>query len=732
LEAVLKAATSTMAERFEVDRTTACRALYDEGVLIADESELSQGKTRFTVKSTVHCEGGRSQRLVALRLERVLGDEPDGADGGPPQPSPPAGGQDGADRGPGGHGAAADGEFGTLFDTGPHTVDDSQQPCVASSAEPSDGPTEGPSEAEETMQPPAYVSRPVTDRDGVVGWTEMAGTDPAPCVVCGMRCGMRVDGVRIHPPCWERTTAGERGTGPTQPAPAEADVPVSTPASTPLPAALASPRPARSGPSGQREQARFRAAAAVVDVDGIWCSSGERIDLPGPLRHVGDLARLAQWLNLGTQVTKWHDASAQIWVGRRLLTELGVDVQAIAGAPVGERDKVARDVTRGSAAVTAALRDGYRVGGREGDALGRWTRVWRGTEKSVWVVLLPALNPDGDEIPLLRGDPDHATLARRIGLLADALGHPYQLSGSTTGLDLMIALRWRERETLFAARTPVPPAAMNVEPDISWCRTPTGEEKSHRFVHAYDRSGSYLAGVAGLELGVGDPTHHPDGCVFQAKTPGYWRVEIPAAGDWRMPNPIDPRGAWAGKIRWITTPGLEFAVEQGYDPAILEAYTWPERARILDPWYERIRDARTRLDVDDPQAQAARNQLKAVYAPTIGMLGSQIHMEGRDGYAPDRRHQIIAKARTNILRRVAQIGRDSNRWPVAIIADTVIYTSDEQDPVAAWPGTPDQLGRALGRYKAEGSGPLEDQLPYLTGGPYRGKPSLVDGAPGSE
>ena len=37
-----------------------------------------------------------------------------------------------------------------------------------------------------------------------------------------------------------------------------------------------------------------------------------------------------------------------------------------------------------------------------------------------------------------------------------------------------------------------------------------------------------------------------------------------------------------------------------------------------------------------------------------------------------------------------------------------------------------QLGRALGRYKVEGTAPLSEQLPYLTGGLYRGKPDLVD------
>ncbi len=42
----------------------------------------------------------------------------------------------------------------------------------------------------------------------------------------------------------------------------------------------------------------------------------------------------------------------------------------------------------------------------------------------------------------------------------------------------------------------------------------------------------------------------------------------------------------------VTTPGLEFAHEQKYEPAVLEAWTWAERARVLDPSYQRVRDAR--------------------------------------------------------------------------------------------------------------------------------------------
>lgn len=759
LEAVLKAASATQAEKLEIDRNTACRALHDEHVLIPDTSE---GRTRHTVKCRIHAEE-RDARMVTLYLDRVIGEEDDEVDNGPEDDgNAPDDGPQGDD---GGHSPDTGGADPVLQIPGldsedPQPVDaarsttQSGNSADANHAGDSEG-TDHPSE-ENPMSEAVFTPRPHTDLDGVVGWTEqIPPADDAPsgqtveCVVCGVRSGVVISGTRVHTVCWEGSTATERASqtpighpwkrsrqpaGQSQPqeAPDVVDV-AAAQVQDPVPAAPSS-RARTSAAKTADDNSKFRAAAAVVDVDGIWLSNGEFMEMPGEgPQHAGDLVRLAQWLSLGTTVTKYLDAAAQVWVGDDLARRMGIDVETIAKASEQDRDKVTREVSASSTAVTAARGAGYSFGGKNGDALGRWTRLWKGSEKSVWVVLLAAISRDDTNVALMRDEPDHAALARRIGLLADALGHPYQLSGSTTGLDLMTTLRHRDRDRFFPVLEPCPPAQVsNVEADISWCRPPTDEELTHEWIHAYDRSGSYLAGVSGLELGVGAPTHHPDGTAFVPRMPGYWRVEIPETGDWRMPHPLDPRGLHAGKVRWVTTPAMEFAGEQGYEPEVVEAYTWSERARILDPWYERIRDARTRLDVDDVDSQVARDQLKQIYAPTIGMLGSSTHMSGRVGYAPERRHMIIAKARTNILRRITTIGNETGRYPVAVIADTVLYTSPDPDPLTAWPGGQRWLGRELGRYKVEGSARLHEHLEFLTGGNYKGKDAIVQRDAGAE
>lgn len=749
LEAVLKSASATQAERLEIDRATALRALDDLGALVRDTSD----RARWTIKCTVHTEA-RTARLVAIRLDDLLGDGEDPKDqhdlDAAPEPPPP----DGA--APTVEGAAATSPPSRPAPPSPPALFTPLTPEPTGDAAPADNApvTTGTSDEsapqekdqEPAMEPHPDTPRPRRDAEEVTGFSTMDNTPHiAPCALCALPAVPVISGVRIHLTCWERSTAAQRAA-----AAAGEATPAAAASSEPVPAQHAEnqsadpERPAPQPTNAQQESApatpvpatpaaaapgqRFAAAAAIVDLDGIWCSNGEHHRLEKIPAHIGDLADLVTTLKLGTQITKYLPARGQVWLGAGLAAHLGIDVAAIEAAEASERDRVAREATRNTPAVVAAVEAGYRLGGREGDALGRWTRVWKDGGASAWLALLPAITGDVAAMPLLSGNPNHAALAHRIGLLAGALGHPFHLSSSTTGLDLLTALRWKGRETFFALHDPVPPALVNnVETDLNWCRTPTSEEAGHSFVHAYDRSGSYLAGVSGLDVGIGQAVHH-EGETHFLKTPGYWRVEIPEAGDTRVPNPLDPRGANAGRTRWVTTPALEFALEQGYDPQVLEAWTWQDKARVFDPWYDRIRDARTALDTPDPDAQAARDQLKLIYASTIGMIGSSIHMAKRPGYAPERRHHIVAKARTNILRRIARIGAETGRWPVAVIADTVLYTSNLEDPVAAWPGGQRWLGRELGRYKVEASAPLAEQLPYLVGGAYKGKDALMNRA----
>lgn len=562
----------------------------------------------------------------------------------------------------------------------------------------------------------------------------------------------------------------------TAPAPARAPAPDSTPASPaaapPAKGAGGRPSKARTATTGRATpgaEAEFRAAVAVADVSGVWLPDGSREPLPPTLTHVGHLARLVEQLNLGSRVARWRVEPGQVWITGALLEQLDVDTSDLPEW-LEDRTTEIRDRTTGHPIISGALAEGWSVS-KPGDCLSSWTRVWReGEGRGVFIVALPGVD---DDLPVMRDlnqltagpEPQTRTdggddtsdaagaeagdaagsaggrwvqLARRLQRFADATGTPWQIGGAITGLELAKSLRAKDIGRMFSVQEPVLPATWSVENDLNWSRVPSESEAARMYVHGYDRGGSHPAATAGLDLGIGAAEHHPEGRRFDPRTPGYWKVAITGGAPWQMPHPLLADNRVPEYPTWVTTPTLQVAIDLDYldgDVEVLEAYTWPQKARVLDPWYERIRDARTDLqqvlasrEVSDAtavaDAQAALGLLKQVYTRSVGMLGSETYQKGRPTYQPAWRHHIVAKSRANILRRVAQIGRDSGQWPVAIVTDTLFYVSDDADPVTAWPGRAQDLGTGFGKFKAEVSGLLAPQLSYLEGDGYAGKSQL--------
>lgn len=719
IEAVLRAAGSTQTERLEIDRTTACKALAEAQVLLFEE-EKGTGKVRYTKKCELYAEGS-TRRMVLLRLDAILGSLGD-EDDEPASPPPGDGGPTTS-----AHDQDVDQHLLPPSPVGVegHSVEGVSGSGHTESGTAASGQSEEPHQPDETEEDALMTQHP--DRDGIIGLVEHPG-DRAPCDLCGIVCAIVIDGMRIHLPCWWRSSAAERAAARSTPTDAAERT------SAPSPAAAAVIQPAvRKRPS----EKSFRTAAAVADVDGLWLSDGTMKPWPGGTlpRHVGDLYEAATSLQLGTRATPYYTNIGQIWVTAGLLAELGINPSdMLAAKPADDRSDLARAATRGQPVVIDAIAAGYGIGGGAdgGDCLGRWTRIWKAdaNDDAVWIVLIPAYRSGEDldkaELPFTHDDPEPATLARRIGKLADTLSFAFQIHPGHTGLDMLKAVRLKDRNRLFVVHEAIPPARTpNNEVDQTWARTPTEEENRHAYVHAYDRGGSHVAGATGLDLPIGTPEHHPEGRAFDPKQAGYWRVEIPESWDWRLPNPLDPTSQQWGRRRWATTPTLQFAVQQGYEPEIIEAYTWAESSRVLDPWYERIRDARTALDTEDPDDQVARSQLKQIYTRTLGLMASSVFMAGKPMYQPEWREFVVAKANMNVLRRIVTIGKTTGRWPVAVEKDTIVYTSPERDPEKAWPGGEQWFGRGMGQYKPEGSALLEDHLKFLTPGPYRGKGSLT-------
>ena len=656
--------------------------LHAEGALVVEQR--ANGSTCHTAKRTVHCQGKIRQRFMVLPLGRIVGED---LDSGGDTDDPPAT-------------ATTPGTT-----TAPSVVSPSTPPVDTGTVTPTLPEIEKTPEMKERS-----VARPFADAEGTVVVPQMIPGDTQPCSTCGEGACFTFDGIPMHLPCFETSTHAQRtseAARPTLPAaPAVSAQPGPGPARPAAPAAPATPM-----------------AVVVAHTDGVWLPDGTRRPLPDPLTHIGHLMTLVDQLGLGAAVTKRWSEPGQVWVTTDLAGQLGFDVDAITTSDPAELAGVVAAATRDRPALTGAVKAGWSIGGG-GQALRAFTRVWHGHQHAPWLVLLPAVAGATGNLPLLTDEPDPGELARRLQRFADTVGQPWKVSHGATGLDLLTTLRFRDRERMLAPSEPVPPALLpGVERDISWSRHPTEEEKALRYVHAYDRGGSYLA-AASLELGIGAPTHHPDGIKFTPDDPlpGYWRIEIPKAADWRHPHPLSPTPAIPVGARWVSTPTLRMGYELGYTVPVLEAYTWAEHGRVLEPWYQRLRAARTALDTENAGDQLVRDTLKLVTVHTLGLMDSTTHLAGRAGYAPERWHHIVAQARANLLRRIMQIGTSTGQWPLAAVTDTIVYASDEPDPVKAWPGAAKNYGRGLGQLKWEGSALLADHLPYLTGRGYHTAP----------
>lgn len=509
------------------------------------------------------------------------------------------------------------------------------------------------------------------------------------------------------------------------------------------------------------------APAAVLEADGLWMPDGTKIELTEPVTHLGQVAELAYTYNLGYQLSPargdkpGYGEPGQIWITEAACRGFGIDVDTLVEAKPKRRDELMREITEGIPFVTEAINDGWRLGGAKDEDtatwLGTWTRVFPADKKrkGVWVAVIPGMACDGDSfqdvkniVILVDKKTDDgiavsapASIARRLQLFADAHRFPFKLNAGVTAIDLMVACRpkgttiadWRNGP-LAPSTFEVPFTVNDIERDFNWSRIPTADEMKRRYVHAYDRGGSYPAAIAGLELPIGDPVHYPDGAVFEdparmkelLKAPGLVTIVVPEPQDWRVPFLLNPAGLHFTTPKPVTTARLDRAVKLGYKPTIVEAYTWPDHARVLNGWYERIRDASLVLDTDDPDAQAAREQSKMVRSVGIGLMGSDPNLKGKTGYDPMKRLSIVGKASANIAYRFEQIGQDTGHWPAAAEKDTVLYISDNPDPKAAWPGKPENWGRGFGQYKHEGSALLADHIEYLNGGAYKGKAALLD------
>jgi hypothetical protein len=328
-------------------------------------------------------------------------------------------------------------------------------------------------------------------------------------------------------------------------------------------------------------------------------------------------------------------------------------------------------------------------------------------------------------------------LGAHLAFTAALKGWHYRNSAAVTGWGLMHAVRTHGRH---AARLAQAEFAENARPDLgkgkesgqierpygSWARHETaGTGATEPYVSAWDVNGQRLAACARLSLGIGGLELRKQGD-FDKKLPGYHlvtHVEQPF-GD-LLPPIFEPG--------WHTTPRVAMAAYIGIAFTIKRSWVWTDHLPFLNPWYERLRDARAALaalagfpDGNAP-AQLALDALKQCYLQPLGRLSSRRAREVADPYyRPDWYDAVIGQELAREYLRLYRLA-EAGIFPLAVYFDTIVLETPA--PGQAPPELP--VSSQLGKYKLLGSIPTAAAREALYGASGGSVAALVKALKGS-
>ncbi len=316
-----------------------------------------------------------------------------------------------------------------------------------------------------------------------------------------------------------------------------------------------------------------------------------------------------------------------------------------------------------------------------------WHTARRGSSR-LRIGKIPMIKPGNS--PLLDDHPDLITMAVRHQIWATLTGVPFYGDGGTVALTLLDEVaRVRGREPLRKwASDQAPHAREDAWPAIpAWTAgdVPDGAV-------TLDRNAQYLAGVPSVYVPL-DAPENTGRMDFDPRRAGLWEIITPENPEPRLPHPCGS-SARPGEPRWYAHPTLDLLARLGVTPEVTGSWTLPrERCRrLLDPWYEVLRDARTELlhsDPADPDARVLLQAVKDTYSRGISHLDKAPE---RRWYRRDYRAIYYSSARTRMWWALRQAGQQHGTWPVRVATDAVTYAGD-----AALRALP--IGTGIGQWK---------------------------------
>lgn len=461
----------------------------------------------------------------------------------------------------------------------------------------------------------------------------------------------------------------------------------------------------------------------VVDPDESWW-----VRLDGPASSAGPLPASA-WHSLAALLDtvaamvgpdpQRRRGDVEMWLSAAAAKRVGFPAEEPTLSATARKSD--RSWTDSSSVLAAAREAGWSVHGN-----GPWLTAYRQGGRTLHVSLAGWVDPT--EHRIIAGAVGPRGLADRLSMWAGVVQSkgtpvPYRRKPGAAGLDLLRLTRdGRDggRRQLEAVTPPPVLERTQVAPYL-WRRRP-GPGERPTYVHGYDRNAEYLGAARTAELGMGEASHVSGPLPFDAQTAGLWLIDPGRAGFVSLPDPAGPESVTGP--RWMTTPGVAYLVERGYEVHPREAWLWAEKSRYLDKWAERLTLARSNLSagLSSPDKDAVLAAVKATYSETLGRLAASYSADGSDPlFRPDWRAFVMDAARVNLHRSLVKVGDADSRFPLLVYRDLVVYGTDEQDP--SWMRNPQgtapphlTLSGQVGKWKPAMSAPAGPVLELLEHG----------------
>lgn len=458
-------------------------------------------------------------------------------------------------------------------------------------------------------------------------------------------------------------------------------------------------RPARPARKTAQGAARLR-LAGVLDRDGLWLPGA---DEPTPADMPSDAGA-------AYQLAAAHELR-QLWIHPSAHDALGIPASRALSADVTASTAIEHPWTSVA---------GYRLDTGHGAGLAAWVNIapTEGDGRRLALVF-PAYDYNRTD---WHTSSNGGALLDAVTRFGAVLGEPFYMSLNETTAALVRRTAGEKLTLPWKVRDDVPEPAGKVKHLGDWSRALTDEEDlSGGWLHRYDLNGAECSVNTSVFVGVGEPERGPlaafDRAAMKSRA-GYVLANVPrqhAALDPRLPDilapwsAVDQRADTTGGPAWAPVELLVLLDELGVPIETREALLWPESARLLRSYGEKVSRARMALITgDDERDQLALAAVKAGYKSRIG----DFNRAGSRIYRPDIRDAIIAKARANAYRSLRKIVRTSGRYPVAFHVDAAYYVSDESDILVAAPAGM-TFSDELGKWKPEDTLLLAKVREYL-------------------